>query len=300
MMKIAISGGTGFIGRHLTNALTARGHHVYILTRKPAETEQKNTSYVLWQKNGTRPETELTDIDVWINLAGKSLFGRWNEKTKAEIAASRLRSVQESARIIQSLRKKPNTFIQASAVGIYGTSLEQTFTEESPVSAEDFLSRTTASWEKAAEPIEALGIRTVWMRFGMVLGKDGGALPKMVFPYQLFAGGRVGSGQQWVPWIHIEDVVGMILSAIEQPQLSGPVNVTAPNPVQMETFGQTVAKVGKRPHWLPVPEFVIKGILGEMSMLVLKGQRVLPKKALQNGYHFIYPELEDALQHLLT
>ncbi len=137
-MKIAISGGTGFIGRHLTNALTARGHHVYILTRKPAETEQKNTSYVLWQKNGTRPETELTDIDVWINLAGKSLFGRWNEKTKAEIAASRLRSVQESARIIQSLRKKPNTFIQASAVGIYGTSLEQTFTEESPVSAEDF------------------------------------------------------------------------------------------------------------------------------------------------------------------
>lgn len=300
MMKIAIAGGTGFIGKHLSNALTAGGHHVYILSRNPAETEQKNLSHVLWQRNGARPETELPEIDVWINLAGKSLFGRWTEKTKTEIVNSRLRSVQESARIIEKLDAKPKVLIQASAVGIYGTSLDQTFTEDSAVSNRDFLSRTTTAWEKEAGQIEALGIRTVYMRFGMVLGKDGGALPKMTLPYQLFAGGRIGSGRQWMPWIHIDDALGLIQSAMDNQQLSGPINATAPNPVQMEAFGKTIAKVKKRPHWIPVPEFAIKAVLGEMSLLVLKGQRVLPKKSLLNGYHFLYPELEDALKDLLV
>ncbi len=300
MMNIAIAGGTGFIGKHLIKALTAGGHHVYILSRKPAETEQKNISYVLWQNDGALPERELPEIEVWINLAGATIFGRWTEKTKAVILQSRLQSVKESARIIQEQKVKPNVYIQGSAVGIYGTSADKTFTETSSVSDGDFLSRTAAAWEKEAKQIEALGIRTVCMRFGVVLGKDGGALSKMALPYQWFAGGRIGSGRQWMSWIHIDDAVGIIQSAIQNSHLSGPVNVTAPNPVRMETFGKTVAKVKNRPHWLHVPGFALKTVLGEMSLLILKGQRAIPEKSLSNGYHFRYQTIEDALLDLLV
>ncbi|WFA06117.1 TIGR01777 family oxidoreductase [Bacillus sp. HSf4] len=299
MVNIVIAGGTGLIGKHLTKALTAAGHHVYILSRNPEETEQKNLSYAVWQTRGARPETELPGIDVWINLAGKSLFGRWTETIKAEIANSRIRSVQESARIIQKLSVKPKVFIQASAVGIYGTSLFDTFTEKAPASDQDFLSRTTAAWESEAKQIEALGIRTVYVRFGMVLAKSGGALSKMTLPYSLFAGGRIGSGRQWISWIHIDDAVGIIKTAINDSELSGPLNATAPNPVRMERFGKTIGKVKKRPHWLAVPAFAIKAVLGEMSLLVLKGQRVVPEKCLLNEYRFLYPDLEDALRDLL-
>lgn len=300
MMNIAIAGGTGFIGKHLIKALTAGGHHVYILSRKPAETEQKNISYVLWQNDGALPERELPEIEVWINLAGATIFGRWTEKTKAVILQSRLQSVKESARIIQEQKVKPNVYIQGSAVGIYGTSADKTFTETSSVSDGDFLSRTATAWEKEAKQIEALGIRTICMRFGVVLGKDGGALSKMALPYQWFAGGRIGSGRQWMSWIHIDDAVGIIQSAIQNSHLSGPVNVTAPNPVRMETFGKTVAKVKNRPHWLHVPEFALKTVLGEMSLLILKGQRAIPEKSLSNGYHFRYQTIEDALLDLLV
>ncbi|MCF7617074.1 TIGR01777 family oxidoreductase [Bacillus sonorensis] len=299
-MNIAIAGGTGFIGKHLIKALTAGGHHVYILSRKPAETEQKNISYVLWQNDGALPERELPEIEVWINLAGATIFGRWTEKTKAVILQSRLQSVKESARIIQEQKVKPNVYIQGSAVGIYGTSADKTFTETSSVSDGDFLSRTATAWEKEAKQIEALGIRTICMRFGVVLGKDGGALSKMALPYQWFAGGRIGSGRQWMSWIHIDDAVGIIQSAIQNSHLSGPVNVTAPNPVRMETFGKTVAKVKNRPHWLHVPEFALKTVLGEMSLLILKGQRAIPEKSLSNGYHFRYQTIEDALLDLLV
>ncbi|WP_416723639.1 TIGR01777 family oxidoreductase [Bacillus stercoris] len=298
-MNIAMTGGTGFLGRHLTGVLTRQGHHVYILSRNARETEQKNMTYVQWLTEGAAPEQELPHIDVWINLAGKSIFGRWTEKTKQDILSSRINATREVQRLIRKQKEKPKTLIQASAVGIYGTSLEKTFTEDSATSDEDFLSHTAHLWEKEGQNIEAMGIRTVYARFGVMLGEKG-ALPLMVLPYKFLAGGTIGTGRQWLSWIHVEDAAQMIRFAVENADISGPMNVTAPNPVEMKQFGKTIARVKHRPHWLPVPEFFLSKALGEMSLLIVKGQRALPKKAITSGFRFTYSDLAFALLQLIT
>ncbi|AFI27478.1 TIGR01777 family oxidoreductase [Bacillus stercoris] len=298
-MNIAMTGGTGFLGRHLTGVLTRQGHHVYILSRNARETEQKNMTYVQWLTEGAAPEQELPHIDVWINLAGKSIFGRWTEKTKQDILSSRINATREVQRLIRKQKEKPKTLIQASAVGIYGTSLEKTFTEDSATSDEDFLSHTAHLWEKEGQNIEAMGIRTVYARFGVMLGEKG-ALPLMVLPYKFLAGGTIGTGRQWLSWIHVEDAAQMIRFAVENAGISGPMNVTAPNPVEMKQFGKTIARVKHRPHWLPVPEFFLSKALGEMSLLIVKGQRALPKKAITSGFRFTYSDLAFALLQLIT
>ncbi|KFF57220.1 TIGR01777 family protein [Bacillus subtilis] len=298
-MNIAMTGGTGFLGRHLTGVLTRQGHHVYILSRNARETEQKNMTYVQWLTEGAAPEQELPHIDVWINLAGKSIFGRWTEKTKQDILSSRINATREVQRLIRKQKEKPKTLIQASAVGIYGTSLEKTFTEDSATSDEDFLSHTAHLWEKEGQNIEAMGIRTVYARFGVMLGEKG-ALPLMVLPYKFLAGGTIGTGRQWLSWIHVEDAAQMIRYAVENAGISGPMNVTAPNPVEMKQFGKTIARVKHRPHWLPVPEFFLSKALGEMSLLIVKGQRALPKKAITSGFRFTYSDLAFALLQLIT
>ncbi|MGE6631780.1 TIGR01777 family oxidoreductase [Bacillus sp. NPDC077027] len=295
-MNIAITGGTGFIGKHVTQVLANEGHHLYILSRNPKETEQNHLHYVKWLSNGATPEDELPHIDAWINLAGKSIFTRWTRAAKKEILASRLEATKEVRRIIEAKETKPSVLIQASAIGIYGTSLSHDFTEDSPPQDVDFLSHTSKLWEAEGKKLETLGIRTVFTRFGVVLG-DQGTLPLMTLPYKLFAGGTIGSGSQWVSWVHVKDVARMIAFAIHQKNLSGPMNVTSPNPVQMKQLGQTIASVSHRPHWLKVPSFVIKTALGEMSLLVLKGQRAIPKKALQFEYEYKFPQLEDAILH---
>ncbi|MDL9996710.1 TIGR01777 family oxidoreductase [Bacillus stercoris] len=298
-MNIAMTGGTGFLGRHLTGVLTRQGHHVYILSRNARETEQKNMTYVQWLTEGAAPEQELPHIDVWINLAGKSIFGRWTEKTKQDILSSRINATREVQRLIRKQKEKPKTLIQASAVGIYGTSLEKTFTEDSATSDEDFLSHTAHLWEKEGQNIEAMGIRTVYARFGVMLGEKG-ALPLMVLPYKFLAGGTIGTGRQWLSWIHVEDAAQMIRFAVENAGISGPMNVTAPNPVEMKQFGKTIARVKHRPHWLPVPEFFLSKALGEMSLLIVKGQRALPKKAITSGFRFTYSDLAFALLQVIT
>ncbi|MEC1653142.1 TIGR01777 family oxidoreductase [Bacillus vallismortis] len=296
-MNIAMTGGTGFLGQHLTGVLTRQGHHVYILSRNARETEQKNITYVQWLTDGAAPEQKLPHIDVWVNLAGQSIFGRWTEKTKQQILSSRIHATREVQRLIQ--KEKPKALIQASAVGIYGTSLEKTFTEDSATSDEDFLSHTAHLWEKEGQNIEAMGIRTVYARFGVMLGEKG-ALPLMVLPYNLLAGGTIGTGRQWLSWIHVEDAAQMIRFAMENTDISGPMNVTAPNPVEMKQFGKTIARVKHRPHWLFVPEFFLSKALGEMSLLIVKGQRALPKKAITSGFRFTYSDLEFALSQLIT
>ncbi|KAF1678989.1 TIGR01777 family oxidoreductase [Bacillus sp. SKDU12] len=298
-MNIAMTGGTGFLGRHLTGVFIRQGHHVYILSRNARETEQKNITYVQWLTEGAAPEQELPHIDVWVNLAGKSIFGRWTEKTKQLILSSRINATREVQRLIHKQKDKPKALIQASAVGIYGTSLEKTFTEDSPTSDEDFLSHTAHMWEKEGQKIEAMGIRTVYARFGVMLGEKG-ALPLMVLPYRLLGGGTIGTGRQWLSWIHVEDAAQMIRYAMENTGISGPMNVTAPNPVEMKQFGKTIAQVKHRPHWLPVPEFILSKALGEMSLLIVKGQRALPKKALTSGFRFTYSDLTFALSQLIT
>lgn len=298
-MKIAISGGTGFIGKALTLYLASKGHTVYILTRQVRENRSPaNIRYIHWDADAS--EFPLSSVDIIINLAGESINnGRWTKKQKEKIISSRLNTTKGLIKQLQTLHKYPSTFINASAIGYYGTSETETYTEDQPRQGNDFLATTVQLWEKEASKAVDLGIRTIYTRFGVVLGKEGGALPKMLLPYQFFIGGTIGSGNQLLSWIHLEDVVRMIDFAIHTKEISGAFNITAPHPVTMKEFGRTIAKVLHRPHWLSVPAFTLKTLLGEMSILVLEGQRVLPQKAIQHGYTHSYATLEHALQNIV-
>ncbi|APH06254.1 TIGR01777 family oxidoreductase [Bacillus weihaiensis] len=297
-MKIAISGGTGFVGKHLTDYFLKQNHDVYILTRSEKTSSKKNLHYIKWLTDQAKPATHLEGVDVVINLAGKSINDRWTDEAKRQIIQSRIEATKAMYSIVSSLERKPSVFINASAIGIYGTSKDQVFTERSTEHGSDFLAETVDVWEKEAKNIQKLGVRTAFTRFGIVLGEEG-ALPKMLLPYKLFAGGKLGSGTQWMSWIHIDDLVRMIDHVIKTPSLSGPVNVTAPNPVQMNEFGKTIAKTINRPHWLPAPSFAIKAILGEMSILLLEGQKVLPEKAVETSFTFTFPHLQPALEDIV-
>lgn len=296
-MKIAIAGGTGFIGQQLTEFFLTKGYHVYILTRSQKTSSEKNLHYMNWL-NDTEVPIVLETFDVVINLAGKSINDRWTDKTKNEIVESRVRSTNALYSLLTEMRKRPTVYINASAIGIYGTSLDKTFTEASTTEGHDFLANTVKKWEKEAAKVNELHVRTVYMRFGIVLGEEG-ALPKMLLPFKLFAGGKLGSGHQWMSWIHISDLVKLIDHVIHTPGISGPVNATSPNPVKMNEFSKTIAYVLNKPYWLPVPAIVLKTLLGEMSILILEGQKVLPQKALEHQFQFLYPNLDKALSNLL-
>lgn len=297
-MKIAITGGTGLIGRALTEALLKEGHHVIILTRHP-RAERGGVTYVEWLTADAAPERELKDVDGFIHLAGASINeGRWNDGRKQKILNSRITATRELVRIIQALEQKPEVVLSASAVGIYGHDRHQTFTEDSPLPpTEDFLSHVCVEWEALAKPIEKEGVRLVHPRIGVVLSQEGGAYPLMRMPYQLFAGGTLGDGKQWVSWVHIDDLVRLFLFALTHP-VEGPLNITAPHPEIMRNFGKTLGEVLHRPHLIPAPRVALQLALGEKSVIVLEGARVIPKKALENGFHFRYPELKEALTAL--
>ncbi|USK50986.1 TIGR01777 family oxidoreductase [Bacillus sp. CMF12] len=296
-MRIAIAGGTGFVGNALVKKLLEIKHEIFILTRNISDKQHyKNLNYVQWLNDDDSPEDVLEGIDVFINLAGESInSGRWTEERKKRILNSRITATKEVLRIIGRLEEKPYTLINASAVGYYGTSQIETFTEASRKSGTDFLAETVRRWEEEAAKAEEFEVRTVFCRFGIILEKNDGALPRMAFPYKLFAGGTVGTGSQWVSWIHLDDAVNGILFCIDQEQLQGPVNFTSPHPVTMKEFGQILGEVLNRPHWMPAPGFALKIALGEMSTLVLEGQKVLPEKLQSFGFDFLYPDLKAAL-----
>lgn len=298
-MKIVIAGGSGFIGQKLTEALLSEGHQIVILSRKTKPSDG-NVSYVKWLEEGASPEKEIGFADVFINLAGVSINdGRWDANHQKLIYESRMNATDELLRIITSLAQKPEVLINASAIGIYPESTEAVYTEASLEVADDFLGRTVYEWEERAKRVEAQGIRTVFMRFGVVLGNEGGALPLMAMPYKLYAGGTIGSGEQWVSWVHVSDTIRAIIFAIENRNLHGPINVTAPLPKRMKEFGKTIGAVLHRPHWLPVPSFAMNLVLGKKSALVLEGQHVKPEVLLKNGFDFLFPSLESALEDLL-
>jgi uncharacterized protein len=298
-LKIAIAGGSGFVGQALSDFFIKSGNEVYILTRSPKSASQSNLTYIEWLNEDRQPVPLLEGIDILINLAGESInSGRWNEKRKQRILQSRLKATNDILYIIENLKAKPKVLINASAIGFYGTSVNETFTEESHSVGTDFLADTVKQWEGLAKKAEKFGVRTVLARFGIILAKNEGALPKMALPHRLFAGGKLGKGNQWVSWIHIEDVIQAISFIIQQDSIAGPVNFISPNPVTMDEFGKTLAKVLHRPHWIPTPDFALKILLGEMSMLMLEGQRVLPKKLLEHGYTFHFPTIESALNDI--
>ncbi|PAE24668.1 TIGR01777 family oxidoreductase [Bacillus sp. 7894-2] len=299
-MRIAIAGGTGFVGSALVKKLLDKKHELFILTRNTAnKNSSKNLNYVQWLNDDDSPEDALESIDVFINLSGESInSGRWTDERKKRILNSRITATREVLRIISRLEEKPYTLINASAVGYYGTSLNETFTEFNRKSGTDFLAETVRRWEEEASKAEEFEVRTVFCRFGIILEKNDGALPRIALPYKLFAGGPVGTGDQWVSWIHLDDVVNGILYCIEHEQLQGPVNFTSPNPLTMKEFGKILGDALNRPHWLPAPGFALKIALGEMSTLVLEGQKVLPEKLQASGYKFLYKDLRSALRNI--
>ncbi|MBE1555866.1 TIGR01777 family oxidoreductase [Sporosarcina limicola] len=299
-MKFVIAGGSGFVGQRLTEILLDEGHEVVILSRKDKKSEG-NIHYVKWLQEGASPEQEIISADAFINLAGVSINeGRWTAEHQKHIYDSRMDATDELLRIISALQKKPSVLVNASAIGIYPASETAIYTEKSLEVAEGFLARTVVDWEHKAATVETEGIRTVFMRFGVVLGNEGGALPLMVLPYKLFAGGTVGSGRQWLSWIHVTDVARAIAFAVENNRLSSPINVTAPFPMRMKYFGQAIGSVLHRPHWFPAPAFIMKIALGQKSALVLEGQHVLPEVLLDNGFEFEFPTIEAALENLLN
>jgi len=299
-MKIAIAGGTGFVGKALVKELLKNNHDVVILTRKLINHDRnERIQYVQWLSENSQPSEHLQGTEIFINLAGESInSGRWTTVRKNKILNSRLEAVQNLLTIMTKLKSKPKALINASAIGIYGTSEERTFTEEDRGDSIDFLSDTVKQWENEAGKATEFGIRTVFCRFGIILDKNQGALPKVAFPYKTFIGGNIGHGRQWMSWIHIEDVVKGITFVIDHAEIEGPVNFTSPHPVSMQAFGQILAMVLHRPHWLPVPGLILRLFLGEMSTLVLEGQKAVPKKLLETGYQFKYPDLNEALKNI--
>lgn len=290
-MNVLMTGGTGFIGSRLANKLVEKQNHVFILTRQPSS--HNNSKYITFINN-QYPMQDLPTIDTVVNLAGESLFGYWTEKKKQNILASRLQVTENIIDIIRRLKSRPKVFLSGSAVGYYGNSENAIFTENSPHAENDFLADVTQKWEFAAMEAEALQIRTVFARFGVVLDKKQGALPMMALPVKLFIGGKIGKGMQWVSWIHIEDCINLLLFALENEAISGPLNITSPHPLRNREFTKTLAKTMKRPSFFTTPKVPLRILLGEMNQLITEGQYVYPQKAVDHQFDFKFPHLDDA------
>lgn len=295
-MKVAIFGGSGFIGTYLSNYFIEQDADVTIVSRSAKGQRKERIHWVTWDQLKD-DYTPLEHCDAWINLAGETINQRWTSAAKRRIQQSRLHSTEFAELLSKQMGHPPRVYLSASAVGIYGTSESQRYTEDAQPEVSDFLSQVTVDWEQAAAQVTA--VRTVCVRIGMVLAQEGGALPKMSLPFRLFAGGRMGDGLQWISWIHIEDLARMMQFCIENEQISGPVNASSPHPVTNKAFGRTLSRTLRKPYYLPVPALVMKLVFGEMSDLLLKGQFVLPQMLLDHDFSFRYPELDTALEQLM-
>ena len=287
-----MAGGTGFLGAELAARLRRERHRVTLLTRRPRAPED-----VHWDPDGPPDGWAhvLDDADAVVNLAGESIAGaRWTPERKATLRDSRIRSTRALVEASKGARRIPPTFVNASAVGLYGPHGDEMLTEDSPPGS-DFLADLCREWEAAAMAADPI-TRVVLLRSGLVLHKDGGALRQMAVPFHLMAGGPLGSGRQYMSWIHLDDWIEMVWWALESPVLSGPVNVTAPNPVTNREFARALGRVLHRPSFMPAPEFVLRAVLGEMADAILTGQRVMPARAQSSGFDFRHPLLEGALR----
>jgi hypothetical protein len=302
-MKVVMAGGTGIIGSGLVEALLKRGDAVVLLTRNPAAAQQRwdaKADVRLWNGRDPGPWVMALDgADAVINLAGESVAGgRWTPERKLALIRSRVDTTRDLIAGVQAARERPLVLVNASAVGFYGAHPEGDCPEEAPRGT-DFLAALCGQWERDARDAEKLDVRVVMARFGVVLGKDGGALARMLTPFKLGLGGPLGSGRQPFPWVHLDDAVGAILFALDDAKLSGPVNVTAPDAKTNAEFTKALGRALHRPAFLPAPAFALRLALGEMSGLLLGGQRAAPKKLLERGYKFRHPSLDGALASLL-
>lgn len=300
--RIAMFGATGLIGKRLSHELINRGDEVIIFSRNIVNAEllvQGAEEYIKCNYKNDDWHSSLNNADVVIHLAGENLFaGRWSEEHKCRIRTSRTESTQAIVNAIASLPDKPKVFVCASAVGYYGFSDDEEFDEKSKP-GNNFLAEITKEWEHEAEKVTKSGIRYAGVRTGIVLAKEGGALAKMLIPYKLYIGGPFGDGKQWFPWIHIDDIVGIFLHALDNPEIKGVLNGTAPQATTMNEFCKTLGRVLKKPSVLNVPGFVLKLLYGEGANYLLNGAKVIPHLTTESGYRFKYPELDYALRSIL-
>ncbi len=306
-MKITIAGATGFVGSRLVERLQQAGDQVLILTRNPAKAKRvfpdaafPNVEMVAYTPTESGPwQQALSGCDGVVNLAGAPIADeRWTPERKQEILNSRKLGTRTIVEAIASANPKPSVLVNASAIGYYGTSETATF-DETSASGNDFLAQVCQEWENEAQQVKQSGTRLAIIRSGIVVG-NGGAIAKMLTPFRLLAGGPLGSGHQWFSWIHREDLVSLIILALQRSDIQGILNGTAPNPVRMNELCHILGQVLHRPSWLPVPDFALHLILGEAAQVVLEGQQVLPKRPQEYGFEYRYSTVKPALEEVVS
>ncbi|XP_057503408.1 epimerase family protein SDR39U1 homolog, chloroplastic-like isoform X2 [Actinidia eriantha] len=302
-MTVSVTGATGFIGRRLVQRLQADNHRVRVLTRSRSKAQlifpvRDFPGIVIAEEAEWKGCIEGSSAVV--NLAGMPISTRWSPEIKKEIKRSRIRVTSKVVDLINDSPDKirPSVLVSATAVGYYGSSETQVFNEQSP-SGDDYLAEVCREWEATALGVNKK-VRLALIRIGVVLGKDGGALAKMIPLFMMFAGGPLGSGRQWFSWIHLDDIVNLIYEALCNPSYKGVINGTAPNPVRLGEMCEQLGSVLGRPSWLPVPDLALKAVLGEGANVVLEGQKVLPARAKELGFTFRYPYVKDALRAIMS
>jgi uncharacterized protein len=299
-MRVIITGGTGFIGGNLATGLVKEGNEVIILSRNPerhAVSYPPGTRVVRWDGRSAEGWVEVANgADAIVNLAGENISsGRWTEARKRTILESRVNAGRAIVQAVEQAIIKPRVVIQASGVDYYGPHKEE-FITEADAAGKSYLAQVCVDWERSTAPVEKFGIRRAIIRTGLPLSAEGGVLPRLLMPFRLFVGGPLGNGRQWFSWIHLADEIGAIRFLLENESASGPFNLTAPNPLTNRDFARLLGKAINRPSYFPTPAFLLRLMFGEMSSVILGGQRVLPEHLLKSGYKFLYPEPESALQ----
>jgi hypothetical protein len=303
MQRVLITGGSGFLGRALSHALLARGDRVTILTRDPARSRPHlppGVRVAAYTPDREGPWTEeLGVVDAVIHLAGEPVAQRWTAAVKDRIKKSRVDTTRVLVEAIGKAPRKPKVLVCASATGFYGPRPAGEKLDETSDQGKGFLADLVAEWEEAARGAEQHGLRVVEVRIGVVLGEGGGALEKMILPFKLFAGGPVGDGKQIISWVHRDDLVGMVLLALDDERVKGPLNAVSPNAATGAEMAEGIGQVLGRSSWLPVPEFAVKAMMGEASEIMITGQRVYPARAVELGYEFHHTRLVPALESIL-
>jgi uncharacterized protein (TIGR01777 family) len=295
-VKILISGGSGFVGTNLANYLLGHGHRITAVARSADPHRIRHENYRYVSADTTQPgpwQAELETVEAVVNLAGATLFKRWTAAYKKQIYDSRVLTTRNLVAALPSGRNI--AFCSASGAGYYGNRGDDLLTEgEGP--GDDFLAGVSVDWEQAALRAETKGVRVALMRFGVVLGRGGGAMAKMIPAFKLFVGGSMGSGTQWFPWIHLDDLLAAVGFILANDQIKGPLNFCGPNPVQYRELARALGEVLRRPSLMPAPAFMIRLILGEFGNVFLASQRTLPAKLLRHGFSFQYPQIQDAIR----
>lgn len=306
-MRVIITGGTGLIGKEVANSLANDHHEVIVLSRNTNKTSglAPGVRVVGWDARTANGWGELADgADTIINLAGESISGegflpeRWSDEKKKRILESRVQAGQAVVEAIERAKVKPRVLLQASAVGYYGQTGDAPVTEESPA-GDGFLADVCKQWEASTAAVEAMGVRRVILRIGLPLSMKGGVFTRLIFPFRLFAGGPLGSGQQYQPWIHMDDMVAAVRFLMDNNEASGPFNICAPTPVTNAELAKAIGRAMKRPSFLPAPAFAFKLGFGEVAQIVLEGNKMIPKRLTDMGFKWQHPHIGEAVADLL-